>query len=228
MPLVCNLYHMAPRDHVERHFRAMVPDYGALPVGPFGTGLFLRPAGGRLQGVVGQWGMIQPQAKARRPGSRAILTNNARAETVASRPTYRAAWAAGQRCLIPASWYQEPNWETGRNLWWRMTPADGEPWAIAGLWSEWADPATGEIVPSFTMLTVNCDGHPLLGRLHKPDPDRPADAQDKRSLVPLDAAQWSAWFGGTADEALRLLQPPPMERFDLADARRTDRLLGRS
>ena len=49
----------------------------------------------------------------------AILTNNARSETVVSRPTYRAAWAAGQRCLIPAAWYQEPNWETGKNIWWR-------------------------------------------------------------------------------------------------------------
>ena len=85
---MCKLYPMAPRDPVERYFRARVPE-----------------------------------------------TNNARSETAASRPTYRAAWAAGQRCLIPAAWYQEPNWETGRNVWRRMTRADGEPWAIAGLWS---------------------------------------------------------------------------------------------
>jgi len=68
---------MAPRDHVERYFRAIVPEHAAVPVGPFGTGLFLRPIDGRVQGVVGQWGMIQPQARARRPESRAILTNNA-------------------------------------------------------------------------------------------------------------------------------------------------------
>jgi putative SOS response-associated peptidase YedK len=224
---MCNLYHMAPRDHVERHFRAMVPEYGAVPVGPFGTGLFLRPIDGRLQGVVGQWGMIQPKARARRPDSRAILTNNARSETVASRPTYRAAWAAGQRCLIPAAWYQEPNWETGRNVWWRMTRADGEPWAIAGLWSEWTDPATGEIVPNFTMLTVNCDGHPLLGRLHKPDPKLPADAQDRRSVVPLEPDRWTAWFEATPNEAMGLMVAPPEKRFDLSDAQRTDQLLGR-
>ena len=28
---MCNLYHMAPREHVERYFRAMVPEYGAVP-----------------------------------------------------------------------------------------------------------------------------------------------------------------------------------------------------
>ena len=111
--------------------------------------------------------MIQPGARTRRPDSRAILTNNARSETVATRPTYRA-WAAGRRCLVPASWYQEPNWETGRNVWWRMRRADGEPWAIAGLWSEWTDPATGEIVPNYTMITVNCDGIRCSGACTSP------------------------------------------------------------
>jgi putative SOS response-associated peptidase YedK len=225
---MCNLYHLAPREHVQAYFRAAVPDYPALPVGPFGTGLFLRPGdeGGQgLQGLMGQWGMIQPRARSRRPASRAILTNNARAETVAARPTYRDAWAAGQRCLVPAAWYQEPNWETGRNVWWRMARADGAPWALAGLWSRWADPETGEIVPSYTLLTVNCDGHPLLGRLHKPDPALPPDAQDKRSLVPLARSQWTAWLTGTTREAAALLTPPPVEWFDPADALRTTALL---
>lgn len=223
---MCNLYHMAPRLHVEAFFRAIAPEYSALPVGPFGTGLFLRSNRGELLGVIGQWGMIQPGANARRPDSRAILTNNARAETVATRPTYRAAWAAPRRCLIPASWYQEPNWETGRNIWWRLTRADAEPWAIAGLWNEWTDPTTGEVVPSFTMITVNCDGHPLLGRLHKPDPKLPDDAQDKRSLVPLEREQWDAWLHGDETHARALLVPPPAERFDLTDANRTDEILG--
>ena len=102
---MCNFYHMAPRDHVEVFFRTRVPDYAALPVGPFGTGLFLRGPADQLVGVIGRWGMIQPGARTRRPDSRAILTNNARAETVAARPTHRGAWAAGRRCLVPASWY---------------------------------------------------------------------------------------------------------------------------
>ena len=230
---MCNLHHTAPRLHVEAYFRAIVPDGVPATVGPFGTGLFLRPMDGAagaaalLQGVIGQWGMIQPRAKTRRPESRAILTNNARVETVATRPTYRDAWAAGRRCLVPAAWYQEPNWETGRNIWWRMVRADGAPWAIAGLWSEWTDAATGEIVPNFTMLTVNCDGHPLLGRLHKPDPLLPANAQDKRSLVPLEPAQWDAWLRGDERQARSLLVAPPAERFDLSDARRTDERLAR-
>lgn len=38
----------------------------------------------------------------------------------------------------------EPYWGTGKNIWWRFWREDGEPWALAGLWSEWTDPETGE------------------------------------------------------------------------------------
>jgi putative SOS response-associated peptidase YedK len=80
---------MAPRNHVEVYFRALVPDsYQHVAVGPFGAGAFLRPGGTGLELVTAQWGMITPGSRTRRPTSRAILTNNARAETVASRPTY--------------------------------------------------------------------------------------------------------------------------------------------
>jgi hypothetical protein len=34
---------------------------------------------------------------------------------------------------------------------------------LPGLWDEWNNPETGEVVPSYTMITQNCDGHPLLG-----------------------------------------------------------------
>lgn len=223
---MCNLYHMAPRDHVERHFRTLLPEgYREAAVGPYNQGLILRRAGAALQPLMAQWGMIAPGSKARRPDSRAILTNNARAESIASRPTYRDAWRRGQRCLIPCAWYQEPNWETGKNIWWRMRRADGAPWALGGIWSEWTDPASGEIVPSFTMITINCDGHPLLGRLHKPDPQLPADAQDKRSVVPLEPEDWDRWLDGDEAAARALLRVPPADVFDPADAERTDALL---
>lgn len=224
---MCNLYHMAPREHVERYFRAVLPDhYREAAVGPYNQGLVLRPAAAAgMQALMAQWGMVAPGSRTRRPDSRAILTNNARGESVAQRPTYRDAWRRGQRCLIPCAWYQEPNWETGRNIWWRLQRADGQPWALGGLWSEWTDPATGEIVPSYTMLTVNCDGHPLLGRLHKPDPKLPPDAQDKRSVVALEPADWERWLRGDEADARALMQVPSAERFDLAVTNETDQRL---
>ena len=223
---MCNLYHMAPRDHVERYFRAQLPDgYREAAVGPYQQGLILRHAPTGVQALMAQWGMIAPGSRTRRPESRAILTNNARAETIASRPTYREAWRRGQRGLIPCSWYQEPNWETGRNVWWRLRRADGAPWALGGIWSEWTDPATGEIVPSCSMITINCDGHPLLGRLHKPDPKLPPDAQDKRSVVALEPADWERWLRGDEADARALMQVPPAERFDPTVSNETDQRL---
>lgn len=229
---MCNLYNVAPKDAVERYFRLQLDDGLKVsePVPPFGWGLFVRAAAaGRLEALVGQWGLIRPGAPARceMVGKRPRSTNNARSETMAKLPTFRQAWAKAQRCLIPASWYQEPNWESGKNIWWRLKRADGLPWAIAGLWSEWTDPATGEVVPNYTAITVNCDSHPMLKRLHRPDPDRPPDAQDKRSLVHIEPEHWDAWLRGEADAAKALLSPAPVEMFDQADALHTDEVLRR-
>ncbi|MCV2358410.1 SOS response-associated peptidase [Paucibacter sp. TC2R-5] len=231
---MCNLYHVSSKQEIERHFRLIVAAGTALPegtgvaVGPFGQGVMIRAnAAGERQAVAGQWGMIAPHALQPRPASRAILTNNARIESVAERPTYRDAWALGRRCLIPAQSYQEPNWETGRNIWWQLRRADGAPWALAGIWSEWVNPNTGELLPNYSMLTMNCDGHPLLSRLHKPDPRLPADAQDKRSAIPIAAEHWDAWLRAPLTEAQALLRLPPADLFDPAVTQVTDELLAR-
>lgn len=49
------------------------------------------------------------------------------------------------------------------------------------MWSSWTDPETGEVVLNYTMLTLNADTHPLMNRIHKPDPKLSTDKQDKRS-----------------------------------------------
>jgi putative SOS response-associated peptidase YedK len=229
---MCNLYHVTPKGDVERYIgahglRAEVEDFDARTVGPYQSGLILRPGmdAQSLQGRMAQWGLIRPGSKLRKPKPAEIRTNNARIESIAQRVTYADAWRQGQRCLIPASWYQEPNWETGKNVWWQLQRADGLPWWLAGLWSEWADPDTGEIVPNFTMITCNCDGHPLLARLHKPDAKLPPDQQDKRAVVHIEPADWPAWLHGSSADALALVKPTAAELFDQADAVKTDQLL---
>ena len=166
-------------------------------VRPLSIAPFLRPRSGGIELVLGQWGLIPPWSGsriARTPTGARMSTNNARLERVATAPTYRDAWRKGQRCIIPASSYDEPNWTSGRNVW-KFARADGAPWALAGIWSEWLDHETGEVVPSYTMLTQNCDGHPLLAQMHKPDPALPPDKQDKRCPCPLEPDQWDAYLG---------------------------------
>jgi hypothetical protein len=65
------------------------------------------------------------------------------------------------------------------------------------------------------MLTQNCDGHPLLARMHKPELDPvtklPLAEQDKRSVVPIEEQDWDAWLNGRVGDAERLIQLPPVE-----------------
>jgi putative SOS response-associated peptidase YedK len=142
-----------------------------------------------------------------------VSTNNACRERLATARTFRGPWTKGQRCTLPADSFDEPNWTSGGYVWWRFWRADDEPSALAGIWSEWVDPVTAEVVPSSTMITQNCDGHPILGLMHKPDPKLPADKQDKRAVVPLEQADWDQWLTGTAAQAEALIRVPGVEVF---------------
>lgn len=244
---MCNYYETPEPNVFTDYFRLLEQVPLPLPkgVGPFNDGVFLRPAGAGmeagLKAVRGQWGMIRPGSPERwdfvvKGGVKTKqkrYTNNCRLDSLLPpagarpKPTFAAAWSKGQRCLIPMAWFQEPNWESRQNIWWSLRRADGAPWAIAGLWSEWTDRETGEVVPNFTAITVNCDDHPLLNRLHKPDPKLPDDQQDKRSLVHVHRKDWGTWLFGTAEEAATLLVPPAEEMFDRSDAIKTDEILAR-
>jgi putative SOS response-associated peptidase YedK len=249
---MCNLYDVSAKDDVIDYMRQMTldlvfPDTEAWAgiVGPFNDGVFVRPRGDELIAQIGQWALIRPGQPERKdwiypdankvlpPGKKprariARSTNNARLEDIEKKPQFRDAWNGGRRCLIPMAWYQEPNWETGKNIWWHLKRADGLPWMIAGLWSEWVDHASGEVVPNFTALTVNCNDHPLLGRLHKPEVDKatkqplPHDQQDKRAIVHIGPENWSAWLHGSVTVARRLLVPAPVEMFDPRVSSETD------
>jgi putative SOS response-associated peptidase YedK len=210
---MCNLYEPSVHDKISMKFAVAAPvgDY-ATTVAPLKPGPIVTKYGA----LVAQWGLIPPGSRSRvptLPNGQRMSTNNARRERLTTAPTYRGAWSRGQRCLIPAESYDEPYWGTGKNIWWRFWRADWEPWALAGIWSEWTDPATGEVVPSYSMITQNCDQHPLLKLMHKPDPKLPADKQDKRAVVPIEQSDWEQWLSGGVAQAEGLIQVPSLEIF---------------
>ncbi len=163
--------------------------------------------------VVGQWSLIPWFAKERRLK---FPTANARSEELSGKASYKHPWARGQRCIIPAMGFYEPCWETGKHVPWLFKRSDGDPFGLAGLWNTWADPQTGEFVESFTMLTLNADAHPLMNRMHKPDPKRSADMQDKRSVVPIEPQHVDTWLHAPVAEAAKLIQLAPASIFDAA------------
>lgn len=173
----------------------------------------MRAGGDGLELAVGQWALIPFFADSPKL---AYSTNNARYEGIEKKASYKQPWLRGQRCIIPAWSFDEPCWETGKNVWWRFKRSDGDPWGLAGLWNTWTDKATGEVLESYTMLTVNADAHPLMSRMHKPDPKLPPDQQDKRSVVAVEMADVAAWLGGTIEDAKRLIQPPDLAKIAAA------------
>lgn len=215
---MCNRYRPASVTQVRDIFGVTLikehePDsYNTNGIGPWQQGPFIH-----AQGLdIGQWGLIPWFSNSRRPTGKLgkpISTNNCRIETVATAPSFKAPWARGQRCLIPAADYDEPYWGTGKNIWWRFARKDGEAWALAGIWNEWTDPASGEIVVSYTMLTQNCDDHPLLSLMHKPDPALPPEEQDKRSVIPIERKDWDTWLNGSIEEAMALVKLPEPDLF---------------
>ncbi len=158
--------------------------------------------------VVGQWSLIPWFAK---EVKQKYATANARSEELADKASYKLPWARGQRCIIPAESFFEPNWETGKHIPWRFSRADGGLLGLAGLWNAWTDRVTGEVHESYTMLTLNADHHPLMNRMHRPDPKRPPNMRDKRSVVPISLDDVDTWLHGAIAEAASLIAPPDVE-----------------
>ncbi|MGF6782332.1 SOS response-associated peptidase family protein [Paraburkholderia sp. GAS334] len=104
------------------------------------------------------------------PGVKVFETMNARTETVEEKRSYSGAWKRQQLCLIPCESIFEPSYETVKPVRWRIEMASHRPFAIAGLWRAWEDPDGVSL--SFTMLTLNADGHPLMKRFHRPGDEK--------------------------------------------------------
>ena len=215
-PTMCTRYVSPEAAAIERvwHIGRHSPWRGA-EVFPARQGAFIRAARDASEAerelVIGRFGLVPSWSKT---ADLKYSTCNARSEEMAGKPTFKDSWRLGKRCVVPASVFFEPCWESGRNHWWRFRRADGEPWGLAGLWNTWTDLRSGEIVESYTLLTLNADDHPLMKRMHKPDPRLPPDRQDKRSVVPLELEDVDAWLFGTRDDAQKLIRLAPVERFD--------------
>lgn len=72
---------------------------------------------------------------------------------------------------------------------------------IAGLWAAWKNPS-GELIHSYTMLTINADDHPFMRQYHKPD-------DEKRMIVILNEDAYDAWLQASATESRDFLRQFP-------------------
>src|SRR5271157_3426680 len=145
-----------------------------------------------------KWGLIPFWAKDTSIGNRLI---NARGETAAEKPAFRAAFKS-RRCLVPADGYYE--WKKrkeGQKQPYLARNADGTPFAFAGLWEKWQAPED-QIIESCTILTT--DANDLTQPIHD------------RMPVILKPADYDLWLDPQvkAPNLLKpLLRPYPSEEM---------------
>lgn len=145
------------------------------------------------------WGLIPSWAKDPKIGSRMI---NARAETLAEKPSFRAAYKR-RRCLIPADgfyeWVKIPGAKTKIPHYIQIESK--EPFAFAGLWEYWQSP-DGSEVNSCTIITTEPNG--LVAKLHNRMP----------VILPVESFEtWLSPEEKSREELDGLLQPYPAEEM---------------
>lgn len=84
----------------------------------------------------------------------------------------------------------------------RITRADGKPMDIA-VWAAWKSPG-GELIHSYTMLTINADEHYFMRQFHKPD-------DEKRMVVILNELDYDSWLQAPAADSRDFLRQFPAD-----------------
>ncbi|MBN6053627.1 SOS response-associated peptidase [Nonomuraea sp. RK-328] len=133
-----------------------------------------------------RWGLVPAWAKDPSVGSRMI---NARAETLAEKPSFRQAFAK-RRCLLPADGYFEWMPVEGddgkkRKQPYFIRPEDGGVLAMAGLYEFWKDPSRADDDPLKWLVTctvITTDAEDELGRIH-----------DRMPMM-IEADRWAEWL----------------------------------
>jgi putative SOS response-associated peptidase YedK len=113
--------------------------------------------------VMLRWGLVPFWAKDPAIGNRMI---NARAETVAEKPSYREAFKH-RRCVVLADGFYEWHREGDVKTPYFISLASGKPFALAGLWEDWKDKESGESLQTTTLITTAANGfmQPLHHRM---------------------------------------------------------------
>ena len=124
-----------------------------------------------------KWGLVPRWAKDPSMGAR---MNNARAETVAEKPSFRDAFRR-RRCLVPASGFYEWKLEHGLKQPYYVRPAAGELFAFAGLWERWEGPGG----PLETCAVITTEPNAVMAPIHE------------RMPVILDPSGYGDWLAGT-------------------------------
>ena len=199
---------------------SLEPRYNIAPTQLVAAVRETRDGAGRELAML-RWGLIPFWAKDPAIGSRMI---NARSETAAEKPAFRAAFRR-RRCLVLADGFYEWQKQNGSKQPYYIRLREGKTFAIAGLWEHWEGP-DGDIIQSCTLLTT--PPNELLRPLHDRMPvilhpdrydlwlDRSVDQPEVLQPLlrpfaeePMDAYPVSRWVNRPGNEGPQCIEPLP-------------------
>ena len=143
-----------------------------------------------------KWGLIPSWQKEASTGR--LPPINARSESIATNGMFKRAYAS-RRCLVPIDGYFE--WRdihgAGKDKQpYAIAMKSGSPFALAGIYDDWRNPATGEMLRTFSLVT--CAPNELMATIHD------------RMPVILAPADYARWIGTEADPR-DLMRPFPSD-----------------
>ena len=145
-----------------------------------------------------RWGLVPFWAKDPKIGNRMI---NARAESVATKPAFRASLKR-RRCLVPATGFYEWKKSDKEKLPYYIRLKDDSMFAFAGLYDNWRGPE-GDVLQTFTIITTKAN--PFMAKIHD------------RMPVILRREHEALWLNGeqlSDDELSSILRPYPSGRIE--------------
>lgn len=205
---MCSLYEVpTPRNQLKVRFRldALPEGFEGRDIRPTNQAPIIHIVDGQRLATLARWGLIPSWAK---DETIAKHTFNARAETIAEKPSFRAAFKR-HRCIVPASafyeWRAIPGQTKKQRL--RFEAADGQPLGLAGLRERWKRPETDEVVESYTIITTSANN--FMAPIHDRMPVLLSDADmdvwlDPEENNPLLLA---SLLKPAAEDALVMVEP---------------------
>ena len=199
---MCGRYSLIGIDDLGTRFRITDPAFGfrsRFNIAP-GSMVPVIVHRERTEAMMMAWGLV-PRWTQDRNAVHPII--NARAETISQKPSFRDL-LKGNRCLIPASGFFEWRRENTRKMPFYIRMRDSRPFAFAGLYDVWHDPA-GNDVSTCTIITTR--PNELVAPIHN------------RMPVILDWDNESRWLSDKSlsmadlDKFLAPYPPAEMEAF---------------
>ena len=197
---MCGRYSLIGIDDLGNRFRVIDPTLGFrshFNIAPGSTNPVIVQHE-RTEAVMMEWGLVPHWVKDRKEAKHLI---NARAETLAEKPSFRGL-LKGKRCLVPASGFYEWKKDGARKTPFYIRLRESPVFAFAGLYDVWHDPQ-GEGYATYTIITT--EPNELMAPIHN------------RMPVILNREDETRWLSGEVlarDDLAEILTPYPPGEMD--------------